>query len=290
MPEPSCIGLLGVGLAGSAIAKRLFAAGYSLCAFDPAAGAADRIEALGASWRGSEREVAADCRCLLLSLPGPVEVRGVMNSISPILRAGDLILDTTTGRPSDVDEFAASLSVKGVGYLDATLGGSSGQIARGEAIVICGAEVADFVRANGILRAISDRVFHTGPPGSGTRMKLVMNMALGLHRAVLGEALAFARSNGIDPEQALEVLKSGPAYSRVMDTKGAKMIHSDFTPEARLAQHWKDVRLMLECAEQKGASVPLTRLHDQLLALAVDAGWGAEDNSAIAKVFWNGSS
>ncbi|HEY3837899.1 MAG TPA: NAD(P)-dependent oxidoreductase [Bryobacteraceae bacterium] len=290
MPEPSCIGLLGVGLAGSAIAKRLLAAGYSLCAFDPAMDTADRVEALGASWRGSEREVAADCRCIVLSLPGPAEVRGVMDAIVPVLRAGDLILDTTTGRPSDVDAIAASLSAKGVGYLDATLGGSSSQIARGEAIVICGAEDADFARANGILLAISDRVFHTGPPGSGTRMKLVINMAIGLHRAVLGEALAFARSNGIDPEQALEVLKSGPAYSRVMDTKGAKMVHSDFTPEARLAQHWKDVRLMLECAEQNGASVPLTRVHDQLLAIAVESGWGAEDNSAIAKVFWNGSS
>jgi 3-hydroxyisobutyrate dehydrogenase-like beta-hydroxyacid dehydrogenase len=136
-----------------------------------------------------------------------------------------------------------------------------------------------------LLQIFGSTVFHTGPAGTGTRMKLAMNLVLGLQRAVLAEGLEFARSSGIDPQLALEVLKAGPAYSRAMDTKGPKMLSGNFEPEARLAQHWKDVRLIQKSALANGASLPLTEVHETLLRAASDAGWGAEDNSAIIKVF-----
>ena len=70
----------------------------------------------------------------------------------------------------------------------------------------------------------------------------------------------------LDPSAALEVLRSGPAYSRAMDAKGHKMIEADFTPEARLSQHLKDVRLILEAGRRTGAELPFSRLHEGLLA------------------------
>ena len=174
---------------------------------------------------------------------------------------------------------------RGVEYLDASLGGSSRQIALGESIVMCGATDAGFAAAGDILRNFGATVFHTGLPGSGTRMKLVLNLVLGLQRAVLAEGLEFARSSGVDPQRALEVLQAGPAYARVMDTKGQKMLTRDFRPEARLEQHRKDVGLMLVSAKQNGAYLPFTRLHEELLAAACERGWGGEDNSAIIKMF-----
>ena len=83
-----------------------------------------------------------------------------------------------------------------------------------------------------LILAIARQVFHVGPCGSGRRMKLVVNLVLGLHRAVLAEGLAFAASSGLDPAAALEALRGGPAWSRVMDTKGPKMLQRDFTPIA----------------------------------------------------------
>ena len=70
-----------------------------------------------------------------------------------------------------------------------------------------------------------------------------------------------------------------------MDVKAARMLNNDFAPEARLAQHLKDVRLILTAAAKAGALVPLSELHEKLLQHAVDRGFGAEDNSAIVKVF-----
>jgi len=136
-----------------------------------------------------------------------------------------------------------------------------------------------------VLAAFSRQSFHMGAAGSGNRMKLAMNLVLGLHRAVLAEGLAFARANGIDPHSALEVLKAGPAYSRVMDIKGEKMIARDFTPQARLSQHLKDVRLILEVGERCAAMLPLSAVHRELLRKLEDAGFGAEDNSAVIRAF-----
>ena len=103
------------------------------------------------------------------------------------------------------------------------------------------------------------RRFHVGPAGSGAQLKLVVNLVLGLNRAVLAEGLSLAAACGIDPAAALEVLKATPAYSTVMDTKGARMIARDFEPpQARLAQHHKDVRLIRELARRHAARTPLS--------------------------------
>ena len=95
----------------------------------------------------------------------------------------------------------------------------------------------------------------------------------------------FAERLGCDPRTSLEVLRAGGAYSRAMDTKGGKMLSGGFEPQARLAQHLKDVRLIVEAAEQCGAKTPLSGLHRELLEEAVRIGLGDLDNSAIIRVF-----
>lgn len=275
--------MLGVGLVGTALSARLRAAGYAVAGYDPVPEAAERLKALGGRWLGSAAEVSRECRRVVLSLPTSDEVERVVTQME--LRPGDLIVDTTTGDPGRVEALAAALAGRGVEYLDASLGGSSRQIGAGEAIVMCGATAAGWAAAEDLWPSFGREVFHTGEPGSGTRMKLVMNLVLGLQRAVLAEGLEFARHSGVDPERALAVLQAGPASAKVMETKGRKMLTGDFQPEARLAQHWKDVRLMLASGQEHGAYLPLTRVHEELLAAACERGWGGEDNSAIIRMF-----
>ena len=114
-------------------------------------------------------------------------------------------------------------------------------------------------------------------------MKLVVNLVLGLNRAVLAEGLSFARSVGLDPTSALNVLRQSPAATIVMQTKGEKMVTGDFTPQARLRQHLKDVRLILE--QSPAARTPLSELHAELLQSLVDQGYGDEDNAAVIRAF-----
>src|SRR5438067_818586 len=109
--------------------------------------------------------------------------------------------------------------------------------------------------------------------------------AVGSVRAVFAEGVAFARRCGLDLPAVLDILRSGAAYSRVMDAKGAKMIAGDFTTEAKLAQHLKDVRLILETGSRCGAALPLSHLHEQLLSDLVARGLGECDNSCVIRAF-----
>jgi len=108
---------------------------------------------------------------------------------------------------------------------------------------------------------------------------------LGLNRAALAEGLALAAACGIDPAAALDVLKATPAFSTAMETKGPKMIARDYQPQARLAQHAKDVALIRALAARHGQSVPLSDIHAQLLARAIELGLGDADNSAIIEAW-----
>ena len=279
------IGLIGIGLLGTSLAARLRGAGFGVGGYDQDPAAMGRLRELGGRALASAAEVTTSCRRIVLSLPGPADVEGTVVLMEPVLTAGAIILDTTTGDPTSVEALARRLADRGVTFLDATIGGSSRQVAAGEAIVVCGGAGAAFEACHDILSCFGRAAFHTGAAGTGTRMKLVMNLALGLHRAVLAESLEFARRNGIDPAEALEILRRGPSYSRVMDTKGDKMLRRDFAPEARLAQHLKDVRLILQTGAAAGARLPLSEVHQTLLEEAVEMGHGDDDNSAVIQVF-----
>ena len=274
-------GMIGLGLLGSAMAARLMDCGWSVTGFDidPA-----RVAA-GGTAAASAAAVARQCRLVVLSLPHSGVSASVLEGLAPALSPGSLVVDTTTGDPEAIAAFGRQLAEKGIRYVDATIGGSSRQARSGEVIAMCGGEEAAYAECEPLLACLARRSFHVGPCGSGARMKLVFNLVLGLNRAVLAEGLSFARAYGVDPARALEVLRAGPASSGVMDTKGVKMISGDFAPEARLSQHLKDVRLILEAGRRNHARLPLSELHARLLEEVEAAGFGGEDNSAIVRAF-----
>jgi 3-hydroxyisobutyrate dehydrogenase-like beta-hydroxyacid dehydrogenase len=283
------IGIVGIGLLGTAIAERLLGAGYRLIGYDLRPEQIAKLQELGGESACCAASVADRCERLILSLPTSAIAASVLDEIVARLRSGSIVIDTTTGAPEDAANFADRLQQLGVQYLDATVGGSSRQVRTQEAIFICGGCATTFDACADIFAQCCRKAYHMGPAGSGARMKLVLNLVLGLHRAVLAEGLEFARACNIDPCLALEILQAGPAYSRAMDTKGHRMLKEDFEPEARLSQHLKDVRLILAAGETTRAKLPLSTIHRDLLEAAEEAGFGAADNSAIIKSFQKGS-
>jgi 3-hydroxyisobutyrate dehydrogenase-like beta-hydroxyacid dehydrogenase len=278
------VGIIGLGLVGSAIAERLLAAGYQVAGFDVVAKRQAELQAMGGCPFDSAAAVIERADRIILSLPTS-DVVGEVLATLPEQLPGKTIFDTTTGEPSAMDKIGCGLARRGAQYLLATIAGSSAQVRRGEVIVITGGPDEVAASCADMLQSFSRQQFHVGSWLAAARMKLVVNLVLGLNRAVLAEALSFAAACRIDPRKALEVLQAGPAFSRVMDTKGMRMVGGDFSPEARLAQHAKDVRLILEQGEDVGARLPLSQLHIGLLEQLIKNGWGDEDNSAIMRAF-----
>lgn len=278
-------GIIGLGLMGHAFAQRLLAAGWEVVGFDVAPACRQRAKKLGVRIAQSNAAVFRACDRVLLSLPTLRETELVLADASSALRPGHLILDTTTGEPEQAEAIHARLTTQGVRYLDTTISGNSEQVASGDDVLtMVGGDEEAFAAARQLLSVLTPRVRHVGPSGSGARMKLVTNLVLGLNRAVLAEGLCFAEQLGFTRRAALEVLLDSMAYSAIMETKGEKMVTEDFTPQARLSQHLKDVRLMLQAAEARRFQLPLTQVHRLLLEAAEAAGLGPLDNSALIKV------
>lgn len=277
------IGLIGLGLMGGAMAARLRAAGFQLLGWDRAA---ERIDDFASSGRGeaasSLDDVFARCSRVILSLPDSVVVNSVLQDSNRPLTRGQIIIDTSTGDPTSTEALGTALQKQGAHYLDATVSGSSAQVADGSAVLMVGGDDAAYADCSDLFAQLGAKTFHTGPCGSGAKMKLVTNLVLGLNRAALAEGLSFAREIDLDPSLTLEIIRGSMAYSRIMDTKGEKMVMQDFTPQARLSQHLKDVRLMLAATDLK---LPLTETHRALLEKAESLGCGDLDNSAIIKAY-----
>ena len=284
-PATERVGLIGLGLMGIALAERLLAGGFDTWGYDIDQGRSDLFCRTGGKPASSAAAVASVCKRILMSLPDSDVVQVVLTSMGPSLAQGQIIIDTSTGDPEHAVATGRRLAERGVCYLDATISGSSEQVRQAEAVVLAGGPVEGFEQCQDLFRLFARRWFHLGPCGSGSQMKLVSNLVLGLNRAALAEGLWLSKVLGLDAQTVLTVLRESMAYSRIMDTKGEKMIMGDFEPQARLSQHHKDVRLILQTAARAGTDLPLTKIHAHLLELAESAGYGAQDNSAIIRAF-----
>lgn len=272
------IGIVGLGLMGTALTERFLEAGWLPHIWNRSPEKAKALTDKGAVWSDNP---LAECSQVVISLYSGDVVDEVLLRFQNSLRPGQMLIDTTTGDPTQAVMRAARLRQIGVRYADAPISGSSEQTRRGEAVVMVGCDGGFWEDCAEIWPVLGQRAFHTGGCGTASQMKLVTNLVLGLNRAALAEGLAFAEALGINPGAALEVLRGSPAYSRQMDTKGRRMVERDFSVQARLSQHLKDVRLMLEAAAAASLPLPLTETHQQILEQAEQLGFGEQDNSAV---------
>jgi 3-hydroxyisobutyrate dehydrogenase-like beta-hydroxyacid dehydrogenase len=280
------IGLIGIGLVGSAMAERLIADRFKVIGFDIDQAKCEQLGQLGGVAVNSPAQVTEQAERVILSLPDTDAVLQVIEGPAGILEAKKLpeyIIDTTTGEPDKTTELAKRLAERDVCFLDAPFSGSSRQVRDKEVVFMVGGEKAAYEKCIDIFLALGKKVFYLGASGNGSRAKLAGNLILGLNRLALAEGLVFAAKLGLEPKAFLELLKVTPAYSAAMDIKGKKMLEGDFTPQARLRQHHKDVSIMLKYAENLQQELPLSKTHLEVLEKAIAAGDGELDNSAVIR-------
>ena len=280
------IGLVGLGLVGTAMAERLLAEQFEVVGFDIDSTKCEHLEQLGGKALGSPAKVAEQFERVVLSLPNTEVVLEVVEGPGGVLEAKTLpryIIDTTTGEPEETAALAQRLARRGIYFLDAPFSGSSRQVRDKEIVFMVGGNNKAFEECKDIFDALGEKVFYVGESGSGSKAKLASNLILGLNRLTLAEGLVFASKLGLDPRAFLELLKVTPAYSAAMDVKGKKMLDGDFTTQARLRQHHKDVSIILKYAEKAEQELPLSKVHLDVLEKAIEAGDGDLDNSAVIR-------
>jgi putative dehydrogenase len=292
MPHPR-IGIIGLGLMGTAFAQRLAAAGFGVMGYDvdPAKtacmselGGAAPPEGLGGTPAASIAALAQACNPILVAVFSTEQVEDVVeNGLLPALNeaSNKIVLVASTCDPDRIAALAARVTPRGLRLIETPVSGTSAQVARGEGVGLIGGDAALAKQVEPVLRALFPTYFVIGKVGDGGRAKLAVNLILGLNRLALAEGLVFAERLGLDPTAFLEVARASAAYSQIMDVKGARMIRRAFAPEGRARQTLKDVDLMLDQARALGQALPLLNVHADVLQACLRHGEGDLDNSVV---------
>jgi len=278
------IGIIGLGLVGRALAARLLAAGVPVGGFDVSGPAVEAATAIGVTPAADLSELLGCSSIALICVFDDVQLTAVVAEVAAADRASrplELVINTATCSPAAVEAAAASLAAAAIAFLELPLSGSSAEICAGEALGLLGADATTLARYRAVVNLLSPRHVHVGIPGSAARAKLASNLILGLNRAALAEGVILAERLGLDGHRFLELLRQSPAYSRAVDTVGERMVTRDFTPRSRLAQHRKDLALILAQATGLDVGLPLAEAHAALLDRAIEAGLGEADNAAL---------
>jgi putative dehydrogenase len=284
MPDRAPVGVVGLGLMGEVFSRRLIDARFHVLGFDidPKKGAA--LDKMGGQTAPSMAEIAHASSPIILAVFNTDQVEEVVEkTLLPALgeNSGKIVICTSTCDPDRIAALAARVATRGLRFLEAPVSGTSDQVRRGDGVGLLGGDESISAEIAPVLDALFPKRFHVGAAGDGGRAKLAVNLILNLNRLALAEGLVFASRLGLDPDAFLRVAQNSAAYSQVMETKGPKMVRSDFRPEGRVRQAVKDVHLMLEQAQRKGQQLPALEVDAAVLESCVRHGEGDLDNSVI---------
>ena len=285
-----CVGLVGLGLVGTALAKRLSVAGYRCIGFDVREQAMLAFEAAGFETCASVELMLKQTNTLVLAVFDTSGVHAVVEQIQQLRKIQNqsslsviTLIDCSTGDPVKLAELAHQLTAENIRFIEAPLSGSSVQIENGQATLLLGGEVQHIESMSPILNALATSQVHVGGAGMAAKAKLATNLVLGLNRAALAEGMVFAQTLGIQPATFLQLVLKTPARSDAAVVKGDMMVKEQFEPQSRIRQHLKDVQLMLDMADLSSQNLPLSQAHAQLMRNAIAQGDGELDNAAIIR-------
>ena len=278
------IGIVGLGLLGSAVAARLRGGGHDVVGHDVVAEKVRALEALGGQAAPSAEAVAWAAEAVCVVLPSLAAVEDVVlgpRGLAVAGRAGQTIIQMSTISPTLTERLAREVGAKGLAFLDCPISGTSGMVARGDGIIFVGGEQRVFDRWRPVLESVLPRAIYVGRPGQAMTLKLVANLLVALNSAAAAEALLMARRAGLDLELVLDVLTRSAATSRMLEVRGPLMARQEFPPQMKLDLFMKDLHLIQEAARDVGAPLPLTDVAERLYAAALDAGHAGEDLAVV---------
>lgn len=283
-------GFIGLGIMGSGMARNLLRAGFALTVWNRTASRAGDLVSEGAKLANDPLDLAAQCDVIVLCVSDTPDVEAVLfgeNGVIHGVQAGSLVVDCSTISPSKTQAIAQSLAGKGVHMIDAPISGGSEGAAQGTLSIMVGGEAEQVERAMPFLKAMGKNIIHVGGNGAGQMVKLVNQILVVNGMLALGEAFLFAQAGGLDLEKTLKAVEGGAAGSWALSNRGPQIIVRDWSPGFMIDLQEKDLRLILEAADELGVPVMGCSLAFHLYRTLQNLGAGAEGNHALIKALEN---
>jgi 3-hydroxyisobutyrate dehydrogenase len=281
------VGFIGLGNMGNPMARNLIRAGHRLVIHDLRESAGANLLELGARWAASPKAVAEQCRVIFTSLPGPPEVERVVLGPEGILEGaapGSVLFDLSSNAPPAIRRIAAQAADHGVTVLDAPVSGGVGGAERATLAVMVGGERAAFEEHRELLGAIGANVFHLGPVGSGSIVKLMNNLIALSIGPLLDEAVVVGAKAGIPPATLFEVMSVSSAGPLV---RGLPRLFRRTFDEATFALSLarKDVGLAVAAGRDLGVPMPVAAAVEQVYEWAKGDGLGDKNSLATLLLY-----
>lgn len=280
------IGFIGLGTMGQGMCKNLLQAGYQLVVWNRTTEKAQAISTLGAHIAENPRQVANQTNIICICVSDTPDVEEVIFSTDGVLTAaksGTLIIDFSTINPNTTKAIAEKLRIKGMQFIDAPVSGGSEGAQNGTLSIMAGGEPDQIQRAMPIFESVGKTITHIGPNGAGQMAKLVNQILVVINMLAVSEALLFAKAGDLDLETTLHAVEKGAAGSWMLSNRGIQAIHNYWQPGFTIDLQQKDLRLVLNTADELGIPLITTSMVFQLYKRLQHDGLGSEGNHALIK-------
>jgi 3-hydroxyisobutyrate dehydrogenase-like beta-hydroxyacid dehydrogenase len=280
------VGIIGLGIMGSAMVKNLVPAGFTVIGYDVSPPMMDRLRDLGGQAAKSVAEVGASADILITSLPSAKALFDIVAELKTLPRGDKVLAETSTFTLDDKVAAQKDLAEVGITMLDCPLSGSGVQAWERDVLIYGSGDKAAYERCLPVFNGFSRAPHHLGPFGNGSKMKYVANLMVAVHTAVAGEAFTLARKAGLDPAQVFAVVRDGAAGSRSLDVRGEMLIADEYLPIRTMPlELWrKDMRVIADFANTLACPTPMFSAAVPLYNAAVASGFGEQDTAAVATV------
>lgn len=277
--------VIGLGSMGYGMAVSCLRAGHRTWGFDINPVAMSRFRDEG----GETGEIPTDVDIVVVVVLNAEQTSEVLfgrDGIVSRLKSGSVVIGCATVAPNFAREMEARCGEAGVLYLDAPISGGAAKAAQGALSIMAAGVPAAFQAADPALKACAETVFELGDcAGPGSAMKAVNQLLAGVHIATMAEALTFGMTQGVAPEQFVDVISRCAGTSWMLENRAPHIVDGDYSPKSQINIWPKDLGIVLDIAKQAGFSAPITAAALQQYMVAVGMGLGPEDDAAIAKVY-----
>jgi len=286
MSKPS-IAILGLGIMGAGMARRLLAANFPLAVYNRNREKSVPFGADGAFVASSPREAASRAQIVLSMVSDDSASRNVWlgeNGALTSAAANSLLIESSTLSVGWIQELAAKAAERQCQFLDAPVTGTKPHAESGQLLFLVGGSADALDAARSVFSVLGRDVVHLGPTGSGALMKLVNNFLCGVQTASFGEAMSLVDAGGLDRTKAISILNGGAPGSGILKRIADRMAANDFSPTFALRWMAKDVTYALADASARGVSLQTASAALSVLQQAIAQGHGDEDFAAVTKL------
>lgn len=277
-------GYIGLGNLGAACAGCLVKAGFKVTVYDLNPKLAEPLVAMGATLAKSAEDLAGAVDHVITCLPSPAVSERVLRNILPRMKKGASWVEMSTLGRDEVLTLAAVAAEAGVRMLELPVTGGVHLAYQGKITMLAGGEKDLFELHHGAMEAMGDRIFHMGPLGSSSIIKVITNMLAFIHLKATSEALMLAKRGGLDLGQAWHAIAASSGNSFVHETEGALILNGSYDIAFNVDLALKDLGFALGFGKEFGVPLDLASMTNQTYIAAKAAYGGEAQSPMIAKL------